>query len=535
MGSHRASGPEPGAGRPRRERIRWAAASAALAALPAALVVALSGDSPGHDHVLSADYVRTGSWPTGYSGQYVLRNLGSDTVKGWTLRFDLPSGTRIANVWNGRLAPAEGKYTVRNENWNKALRPGESIVVGFEVRRDGAGAPTASEPARSDGPIACTINDKPCNVPAPNASGDRSATAGPVPPTGPRDGTDRHTATPTPAGTGRVGAPVTTSPAPTASGSGGGSAPRSGTVEHIAPYLDMTLAGPLDPTRAGSAGGVRERTLAYVVDGGGCRPMWGGVTRLDDPAITGRIAALRDAGGTIRVAFGGAGGTDLAASCGTPEELAAVYRQVLTATGATGMDLDIEGRSLVRPDVVQRRNAALYLLQEGARVAGRAVDIGYSLPVDPLQGLGEEAKALLRDAVAQRVEVSYVNVKALNYGAAVAPRPQGRMGQFASDAAHAVQGQIREVWPHLSEEQAWRRVSVTVMIGRNDVAGEVFTLDDARRFAEFARTVHLGRVAWWSVARDRPCPDGAGAEAGADPTCSGIAQDADAFLRILSG
>ncbi|MFF7248098.1 cellulose binding domain-containing protein [Embleya sp. NPDC008237] len=534
MGSHRASGPEPGAGRPRRERIRWAAASAALAALPAALVVALSGDSPGHDHVLSADYVRTGSWPTGYSGQYVLRNLGSDTVKGWTLRFDLPAGTRIANVWNGRLEPAEGKYTVRNENWNKALRPGESIVVGFEVRREGAGVPTASEPVRSDGPMACTINDKPCNVPAPTASGDHSATAGPIPRTGPPDGADHHTGTPVPTGTARAAAPTTTSPPPSPNGAGG-TAPRSGTIEHIAPYLDMTLAGPFDPIRAGAPGTVRERTLAYVVDGGGCRPMWGGVTRLDDPVTTGRIAALRDAGGTIRVAFGGAGGTDLAASCGTPEELATVYRQVLTATGATGMDLDIEGRSLVRPDVVQRRNAALHLLQEGARAAGKAVDIGYSLPVDPLQGLGDEAKALLRDAVTQRVEVSYVNVKALNYGAAVAPRPQGRMGQFASDAAHAVQGQIREVWPHLSEEQAWRRVSVTVMIGRNDVAGEVFTLDDARRFAEFARTVRLGRVAWWSAARDRPCPTGGGADAGAEPTCSGIAQDADAFLRILGG
>ncbi|MGW1993151.1 cellulose binding domain-containing protein [Embleya sp. NPDC001921] len=536
MGSHRASGPEPGSRRPRRERIRWLAASAALAALPAALIVALSGDSSTPDHALSADYVRTGSWPTGYSGQYVLRNSGSDTVKGWTLRFGLPAGTRIANVWNGRLEPATGKYTVRNENWNKALRPGESIVVGFEVRRDGAGVPTASEPARSDGPIACTINDKPCTGAGPTASGERSTPAGPIPPVGPLD-TDRRTAStgPTATGTARAGGPPTGSKPPPASGSAGGATPRSGTVEHLAPYLDMTLPGPLDPTHAGAAGAVRDRTLAYVVDGGGCRPMWGGVTRLDDPATTGRIAALRDAGGSIRVAFGGAGGTDLAASCGTPEELVTAYRQVLAATGATGMDLDIEGRSLVRPDVVQRRNAALRLLQEGARANEQSVDIGYSLPVDPLQGLGEEAKALLRDAAAQRVEVSYVNAKALNYGAAVAPRPEGRMGRFASDAAHAVQGQIREVWPNLSEEQAWRRVSVTVMIGRNDVAGEVFTLEDARTFAEFARSVHLGRVAWWSAARDRPCPEGAADATGADPTCSGIAQDADAFLRVFGG
>ncbi|MGC0419180.1 cellulose binding domain-containing protein [Embleya sp. AB8] len=530
MGSHRASGPESGTGRPRRERIRWAAASAALAALPAALIVALSGNSADHDDLLRADYVRTGSWPTGYSGQYVLRNAGSDTVKGWTLRFDLPVGTRVANVWNGRLDPADGRYTVRNENWNKALRPGESIVVGFEVRRDGAGVPTANEPARGDGPIACTINDKPCGVTTPTRPGDRPTPTGSGPATGPTGGTVRPTAPATPSGAGHGSGPASPPTPPLASGPSTTAAPGSGTVEHLAPYLDMTL----DPARAGTVGG-KDRTLAYVVDGGGCRPMWGGVTRLDDPAITARIAALRDAGGSTRVAFGSAGGTDLAVSCGTPEELVAAYRQVLAATRTNALDLDIEGRALVRPDVVQRRNAALRLLQEGARAAGQSVDVGYSLPVDPLQGLGDEAKALLRDAAVQQVAVSYVNVKALNYGAAVAPRPEGRMGRFATDAAHAVQGQIREVWPQLTEEQAWRRVSVTVMIGRNDVAGEVFTLDDARRFADFARRTHLGRIAWWSAARDRPCAEGPTGETGADPTCSGIPQEPDAFARILAG
>ncbi|MYW03790.1 cellulose binding domain-containing protein, partial [Streptomyces sp. SID3343] len=166
MGSHGAGGPEPGTARPRWERIRRPLASVALAALPAALIVALSGGTSSHHSALSADYVRTGSWPTGYSGQYVLRNDGAHTVEGWTLRFDLPQGTRVANAWNGRLDRAGTKYTLRNENWNKALRPGESIVVGFEVRReDPVGAP-ATEPAHPDSPLACTINDKPCQDPA---------------------------------------------------------------------------------------------------------------------------------------------------------------------------------------------------------------------------------------------------------------------------------------------------------------------------------------------------------------------------------
>jgi len=93
------------------------------------------------------------------------------------------------------------------------------------------------------------------------------------------------------------------------------------------------------------------------------------------------------------------------------------------------------------------------------------------------------------------------------------------------------------VWPQSTEEQTWKRISVTVMIGRNDVADEVFTLDDARELAAFADQVHLGRIAWWSAARDRACPDDeTGIErTDAVPTCSGVVQDDDEFARAFGG
>ncbi|MYV98475.1 sugar hydrolase, partial [Streptomyces sp. SID3343] len=214
-------------------------------------------------------------------------------------------------------------------------------------------------------------------------------------------------------------------------------------------------------------------------------------------------------------------------------DLAAAYRQVLDATKADRIDLAVEGRSLVGAETVQRRNAALRLLQDAGKAADNPVHVTYTLPVDPTLGLGEEAKALLRDAAEQQVDVDYVNIKALNYGAALAPRPEGRMGQFAIDAARTAHAQIRDVWPHLTDGQAWSRISVSVMIGRNDVPGEVFTLDDARRFTEFAKSVHLGRIAWWSPTREGPCADGP--KIGADPGCGGVSADLDAFLRILGG
>ncbi|NUU23938.1 MAG: hypothetical protein HOV68_20910, partial [Streptomycetaceae bacterium] len=268
-----------------------------------------------------------------------------------------------------------------------------------------------------------------------------------------------------------------------------------------------------------------------VVDGGDCRPTWGGGVRLDDPAVMRRFAELRALGGEPAVSFGGAAGTDLAASCATPQALAAAYRQVVDKYQVTRIDLDVEGRSLGRPDIVERRNQALVLLRDGMVRDGRALEVTYTLPVLPT-GLGEDATALLRDAAARGVGVDTVNLLAMDYGSANASEPTGRMGRYATDAARAVHGQLRGVWPGLTDLQAWRMMSVTPMIGVDDVPNEVFTLDDARELVRFAAQQHLGQLSLWSAGRDRPCAEGVAAT---DPGCSGVAQEPYAFLRVFQG
>jgi hypothetical protein len=69
------------------------------------------------------------------------------------------------------------------------------------------------------------------------------------------------------------------------------------------------------------------------------------------------------------------------------------------------------------------------------------------------------------------------------------------------------------------------------MIGRNDFAPEVFTLADADRLAALARARGLGGVAFWSLARDRPCPS---ATSDASSACSGVDAPAGAFTAALS-
>ncbi len=50
-------------------------------------------------------------------------------------------------------------------------------------------------------------------------------------------------------------------------------------------------------------------------------------------------------------------------------------------------------------------------------------------------------------------------------------------------------------------------LGATAMIGTNDT-GEVFSLDDAKQLAQFARDNKLGLVSFWSIDRDRVCSSG---------------------------
>ncbi|WP_436777205.1 cellulose binding domain-containing protein [Yinghuangia sp. YIM S09857] len=521
---------------PLRGRVRWAVTAVVLAALPAVFVVALGGDRTTTD--LTAEYVRTGSWESGFSAQYVVRNTGDETTHGWTLRFRLAPGSEVATLWNGVMDQDGARYTVRAREWNHDLRPGETAVVGFEVRHVGAPAPPGQQP------VECSINGRSClgtgarGVSAEDGGDELGTLPRAEATTGPGDPSPRATTTPTPSPP-RTGAapgappsndPTTTATAPPAPGGvqGGGTQPRT----PVRPYIDLAAPGPLDLDSAVSTTGVADWTLASVVDGGGCEPSWGGGARLDDPAILQRFGQLRTLGGVLAVSFGGAAGSDLATTCESPEALAAAYRKVVDLYGVERIDLDVAGRSLGRPDIVERRNEALKLLRRQLDAAGNTLELTYTLPALP-NGLGAEAVALLADAAKRNLRVDAVNVRAMDYGQANVKDPAGQMGRYATLTARSVHGQLRGVWPSLTQDQAWRLISVTVMIGVDDVPGEVFTLDDARMLADFAAQQHLGRLSWWTAGRDRACPGNAATAA--DPVCSGVAQVPYEFLRAFLG
>ncbi|MGV9363334.1 serine/threonine-protein kinase [Amycolatopsis sp. NPDC003731] len=143
---------------PRRRRSRPAFAGTALA-LTAAAVVAATSLPPGREPAsaaaqlasapsttppanpvpsrttgppgCAARYEVVESWNGGFKGLVTVRNSGRAEVTGWTVSWQTPAGTRIDDLWNGRLVRTGATSAIVNAEWNARLKPGESTTFGF--------------------------------------------------------------------------------------------------------------------------------------------------------------------------------------------------------------------------------------------------------------------------------------------------------------------------------------------------------------------------------------------------------------------
>ena len=469
--------------------------SVVAAAVIGGTVFALTGTAQAS--AVGAAYTRTSGWTGGYTGQYVVTNDTGAAKTDWKLEFDLPAGTKLSSLWNGEHTVSGSHVTVRPASWNKQLAAGQSVTVGFVAASDG----TAADPT------GCLIDGAKCSVDpgaTPEPSGRPTGSATPTP-----------TATPTGKPTGS--ATPTPTPTPTKTDDGGGTA--SGA--RFAPYVDTSLYPAYDLVGTANKTGVKQFTLAFITSGGGCAPLWGGVTGLGDDHVASQIGALRAAGGDVRVSFGGAAGSELALRCSSAADLAAAYGKVVDTYELTAVDFDIEGGALPDTAANTRRSQAIALLQK----SHPGLDVSFTLPVMP-EGLTQPGVDLIADAKKNGVDVGAVNIMAMDYGASYS----GDMGTYAVQAATATQAQIKGVLG-LSDAEAWKAVAVTPMIGVNDVSTEIFKVEDATQLVAFAKEKGLARLAMWSGTRDKECAGGA--KPTADASCSSIAQEPLAFTKAF--
>ena len=486
--------------------VAAAAVAAVVIALPSQAVVAVRTEADSASP-LEASYQAVTSWGTGYTGQYTITDAGTAAVTGWTLAFQLPDGTSVSSLWDGSYTDDGGQVTVTGDGWDATIQPGGSVSVGF----------VTSSAGQAGQPSHCVINGASCQAggaAAPSATASTTTSASASPPASPTPSTS--SAAPS------ASASPSQSPA-TPSPSASSGAPSAGAAG-FAPYVDTSLYPPFNLVSTAEATGVKQFNLAFVVAGGsgGCTPEWGGVTAIGDDPVASQIAALRAIGGDVRISFGGQDGSELAQTCTSVSQLEAAYQDVISGYDVNKIDFDIEGAAVDDTAANALRDQALVALQ--ARDPG--LQVSFTLPVLP-SGLPADEDAVLTGAVQAGVDISAVNVMAMDYGDGAAPDPSGQMGTFAIDAATATDAQVASALG-ISDAAAWSKVAVTPMIGVNDTSDEIFTVANAQQLVAFAAGKHLAWLSMWSGGRDQECAGGAASFA--EPACSSIVQTPDAFM-----
>jgi hypothetical protein len=297
-------------------------------------------------------------------------------------------------------------------------------------------------------------------------------------------------------------------PTPTSSGGGGGGGGGSGL--RFCPYIDVSPgSGSAIMQLASNGSGAKCYTLAFIL-GAGCQASWFGAFPLNTgeaQGILNDVNNLKNAGGNVIISFGGAAAPELANVCPNASSLAAQYQAVINMYHPMAIDFDIED---FNPTAIDIRNQALTMIS--------GAPIHYTLGVLP-SGLTSAQTGVLSNARSHNVNVSLVNIMAMDYGGAV-----GDMYGAAISAANATKGQLSSLG------YGGAQIGITPMIGQNDSGGEVFTIGNAQSLRNNAAGAAM--LAFWSMGRDNGGCAGSGT---ASATCSGVSQSTWQFSQILEG
>ena len=84
---------------------------------------------------IKAEFKIASDWGEALQGDFALTNTGSETLKNWTLEFDLPR--EITGIWNATVVSHKGsEYRIDGSgfDWNRDIAPGATVRFGFIAR-----------------------------------------------------------------------------------------------------------------------------------------------------------------------------------------------------------------------------------------------------------------------------------------------------------------------------------------------------------------------------------------------------------------
>jgi chitinase len=288
-------------------------------------------------------------------------------------------------------------------------------------------------------------------------------------------------------------------------------------VELAAPYEYLGWGQPQAPASVMAASGLHDLTLAFILSHGACNPMWDASRPLIGGSDQAAIESIRAAGGDVVVSFGGWSGKKLGSSCKSAGSLAGAYQKVIDAYSLKAIDIDIEHGEASSAKARKRVIEALALVQR----SNPGIEI--SITFASREG-GPEAsgRSLIADAAAIGFQPSAWTIMPFDFG-----RPSTDMGHASIKAAEGLAEDLASAY-HLSLSGAYQHAGISSMDGDTDEASETVSLADFQTILAFAQQIHLARLSFWSVNRDRQCGQGGAEE------CSGIAQQPYAFSSVLA-
>lgn len=259
--------------------------------------------------------------------------------------------------------------------------------------------------------------------------------------------------------------------------------------------------------------GLNGATLAFVIaPPGSCSITTDGAVNRIEGDMKNDITAFQAGGGRLKVSFGGANGTYLESdtACKTVDTLYAALKGFVDRTGLTDLDFDVEQGHEMSDAINSKRAQALARLQ----AANPSVKVSFTLASTPVDrwntpgGLSASSLNVVKSAVAAGVKINKVNLMTMDFGSYYS---SGRtMADASISAVSETFKQLKVIYPGKTDADIWKMLGATPMIGQNDIASEIFTLQDARDLTTWARSKGLGLVSFWAIQRDQVCKNGAG-------------------------
>lgn len=307
----------------------------------------------------------------------------------------------------------------------------------------------------------------------------------------------------------------------------------------FAGYVDVT-ATPTYSFEAPVSDAAKSVVLSFIVAAKDkpCEPSWGTYYSMDqagqDLDVDRRIARLIQQGGSVSVSFGGQVNDELAVTCTDPAKLQDAYGSVVERYKLSTIDLDLEGAGLSDASALARRAKAIAALQAERHAAGQPLSVWLTLPVAPA-GLTAEGTAAVAAMLNAKVDLSGVNIMTMDFGGSKSAG--STMLEASTQAAESTHAQLatlyRDNGQDLGTDSLWRKVGITPMIGQNDIAGEVFSLQDADGLHAFAAAKGVGRLSMWSLNRDATCGPNYPDLTRVSDGCSGVDQKDRLFSETL--